>query len=221
MRLLIPILISLLVLGCSKEPSAHTGDDDESLAMPASQEMERGTPARGDDENTAAGKQQPPTVDELIAAMGNPLNEKGKMIVGKYLEKLTSTTDPGFYAGDAPSETINRVNRTYSILYDDGDEKNLVHGIWMIQGDGYNYMEMVSNGVPIPEEKRNVYHATVVTLDEKKTVFSVTSPDDPSKKDHIHWEPIEKLKVAEMQAFNDEAVNRDFNIFEIHKGVGE
>ena len=124
------ILISLLVVGCGGQPAAHIGDDGESPDIPANQEMERETPSGGDDENTAAGNQQPPTVDELIAEMGNPLNEKEKMIVGKYLEKLTSTANPGLYAGDAPSETINRGNRTYSILYDAGDEKTLVHGIY-------------------------------------------------------------------------------------------
>ncbi len=212
------ILVSLLVTGCGRQPVAHTGDDGGSPDIPADQEMGRETPAGGDDENTAAGNQQPPVVDELMAAMGNQLNEKEKMIVGKYLERLTSTTDPGLYADDAPRETINRGNRTYSILYDDGDEKNLVHGIWMIQGNDYYYMEMVSNGVPIPKEEREVYHAAVVKLDKEKNVFSVPSPDDPSKKDHITLESIEKFKAAQMQAFNEEAVNRDFDIFEIHKG---
>jgi hypothetical protein len=218
MKILNFILVSLLVTGCGGQPAAHTGGDGESPDIPANQKMEREAPAGGDDENTAAGNQQPPAVDELIAAMGNPLNEKEEMIVGKYLEGLTSTANPGLYAGDAPSETINRGNRTYSILYDDGDEKTLVHGIWMIQGNDYYYMGMIANGVPIPKEEREVYHAVVVTLDKEKSVFSVPSPDDPSKQDHITWKSIEKFNAAQMQAFNDDAVNEDFNIFEIHKG---
>ena len=221
MKILIPILISVLVVGCGGQPSVNTNDGDESGDIPANQEMEREIPAGGDDENTPAGNQDSPAVDELIAAMGTPLSGKGKMIVGKYLEKLTSTKDPGLYAGDAPSETINRGNRTYSILYDQGDEKNLVHGIWMIQGNDYYYTEMVSNGVPIPKGEREVYHAAVVKLDKEKSVFSVPSPDDPSKKDHITLESIEKFNAAQMQAFNDETVNEDFNIFKIHKGGGE
>jgi hypothetical protein len=212
------ILISLLVTGCGRQPAAHTGDAGESSDISANQKMERETPAGGDDENTAADNQQVPTVDELIAAMGNPLNEKEEMIVGKYLERLTSTTDPGLYADDAPRETINRGNRTYSVLYDDGEEKTLVHGIWIIQGNDYYYVEMISNGVPIPKEEREVYHAAVVKLDKEKSIFSVPSPDDPSKKDHITLESIEKFNAALMQAFNAEAVNRDFDIFEIHKG---
>ena len=212
------ILVSLLVTGCGKQPAAHTGDGGQSPAIPANQEMERETSAGGDDENTAVGNQQVPTVDALIAAMGNPLNEKEKMIVGKYLERVTSANDPGLYAGGAPREMINRGNRTYSILYDDGKETTLVHGIWMIQGNDFYYIEMISNGVPIPKEEREVYHAAVVKLDKEKNVFSVPSPDDPSKKDHITLESIEKFKAAQMQAFNDDAVNRDFDIFEIHKG---
>jgi len=212
------ILISFLVTGCGRQPAAHTGDDGDIPDISANQEMERETSAGGDEENTAAGNQQPPAVNELIAAMGNPLNEKEEMIVGKYLERLTDAADPGRYAGDAPRETINRGDRTYSILYADGDEKTLVHGIWMIQGNDYYYMEMISNGVPIPKEEREVYHAAVVTLDKEKSVFSVPSPDDPSKKDHITLESIEKFKAAQMQAFNEEEVNRDFDIFEIHKG---
>lgn len=213
MKILNLILVSLLVVGCGGQPAAHTGDGGESPDIPANLEMERETPA--------AGNQQPPAVDELIAAMGNPLSEKEEMIVGKYLERLTSTANPGLYAGDAPSETINRGNRTYSILYDDGDEKTLVHGIWMIQGNDYYYMGMIANGVPIPKEEREVYHAAVVTLDKEKSVFSVPSPDDPSKQDHITWKSIEKFNAAQMQAFNDDAVNEDFNIFEIHKEGSE
>ena len=212
------ILISLLFVGCGKQPAAHTGDDGQSPDIPANQGMERETSAGVDDENTAVGNQQVPTVDALIAAMGTPLNKNEKKIVGKYLERVTSANNPGLYAGDAPRETINRGNRTYSILYDDGEETTLVHGIWMIQGDDYYYMEMIANGVPIPKGEREVYHAALVKLDKEKNVFSVPSPDDPSKKDHITLEPIEKFKAAQMQAFNEEAVNRDFDIFEIHKG---
>ena len=218
MKILNLILISFLVTGCGRQPAAHTGDGGESPDIPANEELERETPAGGGGENIAAGNQQPPAVDELIAAMGNPLNEKEEMIVGKYLERLASTTDPGLYADDAPRETINRGNRTYSILYADGEETSLVHGIWIIQGNDYYYMEMIANGVPIPKGKREVYHAAVVKLDKKKNVFSVPSPDDPSKKDHITLEPIERFKAAKMQAFNNDDVNRDFDIFEIHKG---
>ena len=217
MKKLMPFVWALFVLGCGGQPTAHKGDDG-SPDVPANQETERETPAGGDDENTAVGNQQVPTVDALIAAMETPLNEKEEMIVGKYLERVTSANDPGLYAGDAPRETINRGNRTYSILYDDGEESSLVHGIWIIQGNDYYYMEMIANGVPIPKEEREVYHAAVVTLDKEQSVFSVPSPDDPSKQDHITWKSIEKFKVAQMQAFNDDAVNEDFNIFEIHKG---
>ena len=212
------ILISLLFVGCGGQPAPHKGDDSQSPDIPANQEMERETPVGGDDENTAVGNQQVPTVDALIAAMGTPLNKNEKKIVGKYLERVTSANNPGLYAGDAPRETINRGNRTYSILYDDGEETTLVHGIWMIQGNDYYYIEMIANGVPIPKEEREVYHAAVVKLDKEKSVFSVPSPDDPSKKDHITLELIERFKAAQMQAFNDDAVNRDFDIFEIHKG---
>ena len=93
-----------------------------------------------------------------------------------------------------------------------------MHGIWMIQGNDFYYIEMISNGVPIPKEEREVYHAAVVKLDKEKSVFSVPLPDDASKKDHITWELIERFKAVQMQAFNDDAVNRDFDIFEIHKG---
>ena len=50
------ILVSLLVTGCAKQPAAHTGDGGQSPAIPANQEMERETPAGGDDENTAVMK---------------------------------------------------------------------------------------------------------------------------------------------------------------------
>ena len=41
----------------------------------------------------------------------------------------------------------------------------------MIQGNDYYYIEMIANGVPIPKEEREVYHAAVVKLDKEKSVF--------------------------------------------------
>ena len=212
MKILVTIFIGLMVVGCGKKQPTNT-NESSTPTITAKKKAEKETPSKGDDKNSTAANQEPPTADELLDSMGTPLNELEKIIVGKYLEKVTNTTDPNFYKGWVPSETINRVNRTYSILYNRNEEKTLVHGIWMIKGNTFYYMELVSDGVQIPKEKRNVYKATVITLDKKKSLFSAPSFDENLKEDRITWESIKKFTAIEMQKFNDEETNKNFNIF--------
>ncbi len=159
--------------------------------------------------------EKPPTADELLDSMGTPLNEFEKIIADKkYLEKFViNTTDPNLYKGVAPAETINRTNRTYSILYIVNGEKRLVHGIWMIKGDNFYYMELVSDGSQISKEEREVYKATIITLDKEKSLFSLPSFEENLKEERVTWELIEKFTAIEMQKFNDEVTNKNFDIF--------
>jgi hypothetical protein len=159
--------------------------------------------------------EKPPTADELLDSMGTPLNEFEKIIADKkYLEKFViNTTDPNLYKGVAPAETINRTNRTYSILYIVDGEKRLVHGIWMIKGDNFYYMELVSDGSQISKEEREVYKATIITLHKEKSLFSLPSFEENLKEERVTWELIEKFTAIEMQKFNDEVTNKNFDIF--------
>ena len=86
--------------------------------------------------------QRPKRAPTLTGLQGRkPLNEKEKIIADrKYVEKLIN--DPS----TRPSETINRANHTYSILYIIDEERIFVHGVWMIKGDTFYYMELISDG---------------------------------------------------------------------------
>jgi len=168
--------------------------------------------------------QKPPTVAELLAAMGTPLNKFEKIIADKkYLEKfVTKTGDPKSYHGFEPAENINRTNRTYSILYIQDGVKTLVHGIWMIKSNNLYYMELVADGIKIPDEEREVYKAKIITLDKEKSFFSLPPIEEEDlKEEQISWELIEKFTSVEMQKFNDETTNKNFDIFNNKKPVTE
>ena len=83
----------------------------------------------------------------------------------------------------------------------------------MIKGNTFYYMELVSGGMQIPKEEREVFKAAVITLDKKNCLFSAPSFDENLKEDRITWESIEKFNAIEMQKFNDEETNKNFNIF--------
>ena len=166
--------------------------------------------------------QKPPTVDELLAAMGTPLNKFEKIIADKkYLEKsVVNTADQNSHDGFEPCETINRTNRTYSILYSEDGEKDLVHGIWMIKGNNLYWMELVWDGIKIPNDEREVLKAKIITLNKEKSLFSLpTIEKETLKEEQISWELIEKFTSVEMQKFNDEATNKNFDIFKIKSNI--
>ena len=161
--------------------------------------------------------QKPPTVDELLAAMGTPLNKFEKIIADKkYLEKsVVNTADQNSHDGFERCETINRTNRTYSILNSVDGEKYLVHGIWMIKGNNLYWMELVLDGIKIPNEDLEVLKAKIITLDKEKSFFSLPPIEEEDvKEEQITWELIEEFTSVEMQKFNDEVTNKNFNIFE-------
>jgi len=160
--------------------------------------------------------QKTPTVDELLAAMRTPLNKFEKIIVDKkYLEKsVVNTAVQNSHDGFEPCETINRTNRTYSILYSEDGEKDLVHGIWMIKGKTLYWMELVCDGIKIPNEERAVLKAKIITLDKEKSLFFLPPKEEENYKgEKITWELIEEFTSVEMQKFNDETINKNFDIF--------
>ena len=155
-----------------------------------------------------APKVEPPTVEELLNSIGTPLNEMEKIISDeKYLEKLVGDSS-------APSETINRANHTYSILYIFEEDRTLVHGVWMIKDDTFYYMELVSNDIQIPEEEREVLSANIISLKKDKSQLSIPPIDENEKESRIILTAIDEFKEKEMKSFNNEQVNKNFNIFE-------
>ncbi|MFL2450458.1 MAG: SHD1 domain-containing protein [Verrucomicrobiales bacterium] len=179
--------------------------------------------SKGDQEflnlNISKDDQKSPTVDELIAAMGTPLNKFEKNIADKkYIEKFEiNTADPNLRDGFEPAETINRTNRTYSILYTDNGVKELVHGIWMIKGNDLYYIELVADGKLIPFEEREVFKLKIITLDKDKILFSQLSLEENLDDERITWESIEKFTSREMIPFNKEINNKNFTIFKNNK----
>ena len=146
---------------------------------------------------------KPPKVEELLNSIGTPLNEMEKIISDeKYLEKLVDGSE------DAPWELINRANHTYSILYIDGEDRTLVHGVWMIKDNTFYYMEVVDGGIQIPEEEREVWWCPIISLERDKIqLYNDTGT-------RLNWTKIYEFKEKEMQNFNNEQVNKKFNIFE-------
>ena len=150
---------------------------------------------------------KPPKVEELLNSIGTPLNEMEKIISDeKYLEKLVGDSS-------APRETINRANHTYSILYIDGEDRTLVHGVWMIKDNTFYYMEVVDGGIQIPEEEREVLSANIISLKKDKSQMS-NPPLDGSEQSRFIWTAIDEFKEKEMKSFNNEQLNENFNIFE-------
>ena len=144
-----------------------------------------------------------PTVEELLNSIGTPLNEMEKIISDeKYLEKLVDGSE------DSPWELINRANHTYSILYIDGEDRTLVHGVWMIKDNTFYYMEVVDGGIQIPEEEREVWWCPIISLKRDK----IQLYNDSGAR--LNWTKIYEFKEKEMQSFNNEQVNKNFNIFE-------
>ena len=167
-----------------------------------------GKELKGGEPVVKAAKPEPPTVEELLNSIGTPLNEMEKIISDeKYLEKLVDDDS------DAPIETINRANHTYSILYILGEGRTLVHGVWMIKDHTFYYMEVVSDGLQIPEEEREVLSANIISLKKDKSQLS-NPPIAGSKESRIIWTAIDEFKEKEMKIFNNEQVNKNFNIFE-------
>ena len=166
--------------------------------------------------------QKPPTIEELLAAIGTPLNKFEKIIADKkYLEKfVTNSADQNFNDVFEPAETINRTNRTYSILYSEDREKTLVHGIWMIKGNNLYWMELVADGIKIPKEEHEVLKAKIITLDKEKSFFSLPPIEEENlEEEQITWELIEEFTSVEMQKFNDEATNKNFDFFKIKSDI--
>ena len=158
--------------------------------------------------NSQNVKPEPPTVEELLNSIGTPLNEMETIISDeKYLEKLVGDSS-------APSETINRANHTYSILYIFEEDRTLVHGVWMIKDDTFYYMELVSNDIQIPEEEREVLSANIISLKKDKSQLSIPPIDENEKESRIILTAIDEFKEKEMKSFNNEQVNKNFNIFE-------
>jgi len=183
MKNLFTIITAILLVGC--------GNSEQSTQQTANTE-----------------NAMPPTAKELLASIGTPLNEKEKIIADrKYVEKLIN--DPS----TRPSETINRANHTYSILYIIDEERIFVHGVWMIKGDTFYYMELISDGSEITEEEREVLSAKIISLEEEKGQLSVPPADEDEKEIRITWEAIDQFKEKEMQIFNDDQANKNFNIF--------
>ena len=144
-----------------------------------------------------------PTVEELLNSIGTPLNEMEKIISDeKYLEKVFDGSE------DSPWELINRANHTYSILYIDGEDRTLVHGVWMIKDNTFYYMEVVDGGIQIPEEEREVWWCPIISLERDKIQLYNDSGT------RLNWTKIYEFKEKEMQSFNNEQVNKNFNIFE-------
>ena len=144
---------------------------------------------------------KPPTVEELLNSIGTPLNEMEKIISDeKYLEKLVDGSE------DSPWELINRANHTYSILYIDGEDRTLVHGVWMIKDNTFYYMEVVDGGIQIPEEEREVLSANIISLKKDKSQMS-NPPLAGSEQSRFIWTAIDEFKEKEMKSFNNEQLN--------------
>ena len=126
----------------------------------------------------------------------------------KYLEKLVDDSSA------APSETINRANHTYSILYNFDGDRTLVHGVWMIKDNTFYYMELVREDIQIPEEEREVLSANIISLKKDKSQFSIPPVDENEKESRIIWTAIDEFKEKEMKSLNNEQLNKNFNIFE-------
>ena len=83
-------------------------------------------------------------------------------------------------------------------------------------------MELVADGIKIPNEEREVYKAKIITLDKEKSFFSLPPIEEEDlKEEQISWELIEKFTSVEMQKFNDETTNKNFDIFNNKKPVTE
>jgi hypothetical protein len=162
-----------------------------------------GKELKGGEPVVKAAKPEPPTVEELLNSIGTPLNEMEKIISDeKYLEKLVDDDS------DAPIETINRANHTYSILYINGEERTLVHGVWMIKDNNFYYMEVVDGGMVIPEEEREVVSCPIISLERDKIQLYNDSGT------RLNWTKIYEFKEKEMQSYNKDQVNKNFNVFE-------
>ena len=167
-----------------------------------------GKELKGGEPVVKAAKPEPPKVEELLNSIGTPLNEMEKIISDeKYLEKLVGDSS-------APRETINRANHTYSILYIYEEDRTLVHGVWMIKDDTFYYMELVSNDIQIPEEEREVLSANIISLKKDKIQLSIPPIDENEEESRIILTAIGEFKEKEMKSFNNEQVNKNFNIFE-------
>ena len=160
--------------------------------------------------------QKPPTVEEMLGAIGTPLNQFEKIIANnKYLEKsVVNEAVPNSHDVFEPAETINRANRIYSILYSEESQKDLVHGIWMIKDNHLYWMELVSGDFTIPNEMREVLKAKIITLNKEKSFFFLPPKEEENYKgEKITWELIERFTSPEMKPFNNKAINEIYSDF--------
>ena len=141
MKVLIPILIGLLVVGCGKKQSTNTNQGNNTLVIPPNQKAEKETPPKGDDKNSTSEK---PTKD---------LTAEEQKVIGSYVRKSGSKTR---------KLGLLENGKVESYLDDD----KVREGSWMIAGNevhinliGVSVWRIESNGdltavASIKDEKR-------------------------------------------------------------------
>ena len=75
-------------------------------------------------------------------------------------------------------------------------------------------MELVSNDIQIPEEEREVLSANIISLKKDNSQLSIPPIDENEKESRIILTAIDEFKEKEMEIFNNEQLNENFNIFE-------
>ena len=212
MKLLIPILIGLLVMGCGKKQSTNTNESNNTPVKPAKKKAEK-----------------EPTRLSMLAIVGKPLTKEEENFVGRW--KGEYRLDP-----DEPvthAEIIYRKDHTCSIFYlhhaYDGNgkliqgkfDRQLAHGVWKKKGDRLYFLDLVYGGEKNPENEQIVYEAILIESGKTKGAYKI-----PESKDEegeiipemiLKEESIKKFKNEKMRTYNSPDALESFDLLTAYK----
>ena len=224
MKVLIPILVGLLVVGCGKKQTNQTDRGNNTPENSAKKEVKE-TPSK------EGGKT--PTAKNMLALIGQPLTKEEENFVGRWEGEYHLDLDGAI----THAEIIYRKDHTCSIFYlhnkldENGKpiqgefERQLAHGIWKKKGDRLFFLDLVYDGEKNPEKHQKVIAATLTEIGKTKFVYKIPESKDeeggiiPEKV--LKEESIKKFNLPEMAAYNTENALESFDIINAYKNAKE
>ena len=212
MKVLIPIVIGLLFVGCEKGNQTV-------------KEKSKASPSKGDEKK--------PTVKRMLAIVGQPLTKDEEIFVGRRKGEYR-------YGPDEPvthAEAIYRKDHTSSILYlhpalDENGvliegkfDRQLAHGIWQKKGDRLYFMDLVFNDEKNPEKYQKVLEPILIEAGKTKFVYKIPESKDEEgeiiPESILQEESIKKFEYPEMRAYNSADALERFDLPRAYRNAKE
>ena len=212
MKVLIPILIGLLVVGCEKGNQTV-------------KEKSEASPSKGDEKK--------PTVKSMLAIVGQPLTKDEEIFVGRRKgEYQLGPDEPVTHA-----EAIYRKDHTCSILYlhhalnengtliEGNFDRQLAHGIWQKKGDRLYFLDLVFNDEKNSEKYQEVIEPILIEAGKTKFVYKIPESKDEEgeiiPESILQEESIKKFEYPEMRAYNSADALERFDLLSAYRNAKE